>query len=74
MDFIQFLDQAIATMDQAKTVRTRVVKTVGESVKILTAINAADLGETERAIFSRLLTLSEKTMLVLQDPAVPPQA
>ncbi len=73
MDILEFLDKAIAATDKAVEIRTRVVQTVGEGVKILTAINGADLGETEKAIASRLLTLSERLMIVLDGPiTVPP--
>ncbi len=73
MDFITFLDQAISAVDNAGTYRARVVQTLGEGVKILTAINAADLGENEKAIFSRMLTLNQKVLFLL-DGAVPPTA
>ena len=66
MTVIEFLDKAIAIEDQAAIYRTRVVNTVGEGVKILTALNAiTDLGETEKAIICRGLTFTQKLAAIL---------
>lgn len=66
MNVIEFLDKVITFEDQAGTYRTRIVKTLGEGVKILTAVNAIqDLGETEKAVISRTLTIAEKLAALL---------
>ena len=59
MNVVEILDKVIKALGVSLTVKVRVAKTIGEGVKILTAVNAADLGETEKAVASRLLTIAQ---------------
>lgn len=69
MDIIELLDKLISGTDKATVYRTRVVKTLQDGEKILTAIMGADLGDTEKGIVSRLLTLDQKLLNILAGPA-----
>ena len=69
MDSIEFLDKLITGTDKATVYRTRVVKTLKDGEKILTAVMGADLGETEKAVCSRLLVLDQKLLFILDGQA-----
>lgn len=55
---IQILDKIIALETDALEIKPRITNTIGTAVKILTAAKAANLGNTERAVVERLLTVA----------------
>ena len=59
-ELIKALDKVISVLDHGNTYKVRIAKTLGEGVKILTAVQNADLGETEKAFATRLLQIFTK--------------
>lgn len=63
--FLAFLDTVSAIATNIAEVKPRVTATVNEAQKILNAISAADLGNTERAVVTRLSDITGKIKAIL---------
>ena len=63
--FLAFLDTVSAIASNIAEVKPRVTATVNEAEKILNAIAAADLGNTERAVVTRLTDITGKVKAIL---------
>lgn len=57
-DVIKVLDKTISVLEKAKVGKARTINTVGTAEKLLKAAESADLGETERAVISRLSVIA----------------
>jgi hypothetical protein len=64
-EVIKILDKIIEGEDKALAVKARAVNTVGSVAKVLIAAEAADLGDTERAVVSRASQIAQKLQALL---------
>lgn len=64
-ELLKALDKVIAVLDKASVYRLRIARTLGEAVKILTAVANADLGDTEKQIALRLLVIAQKAQAIV---------
>lgn len=60
-----FLDKVIGIEDDVLVYRPRVKSTVGEAVKILNAALTANLGETEKAVLTRLQSVATRLQTII---------
>jgi hypothetical protein len=72
VNVVELLDKVIEVLDKAQTAKARTVNTIGTAEKMLKAVETADLGETERAVISRLSRISTqaKELVGCPEPAV----